>query len=159
MQNINKVVVFGICSYAHDFSAMEKRVNDAVPFLSEKINNLDYLGTFDDINLGQLAKLKEALDKNLADTSCIIIIMSGWAQSPPILSAVNNCKNIPIYVLGLAGYYTDRGLIAPSAAAGSTLLKYSLNNLDYKFHVDVQRIGEKIDINRFCLRSFCCQKP
>jgi L-fucose isomerase-like protein len=154
MQNKNKVVVFGICSYAHDFLAMEKRVKDAVPFLSKKINNLDYLGTYNDIDSKKLAQLKEAIDKNLADISCIIIILSGWVQSPPILSVINNCKSIPIYVLGLAGYYTDEGLIAPSAAAGSSLLKYSLNNLDYKFHVDVQRIGEEININK--LSDFIC---
>lgn len=154
MQNKDKVIAFGICSYAHDFLSMGKRVKDVVPFLSEKINNLNYLGTYDDINFQKLSGLKELIDKDLADISCIIIILSGWAQSPPILRVINNCKNIPIYVLGLAGYYTEKGLIAPSAAAGSSLLKYSLNNLEYKFHVDVQKIGEEINIDK--LSDFIC---
>lgn len=148
MQNRNKVVAFGMCSYAHDFLAMEKRVKDTIPFISGKINNLNYLGTYDDIDLHKLSELKRSIDKDLAAISCIIIILSGWAQSPPILRAINNCKNIPVYVIGLAGYYTEKGLIAPASAAGSSLLKYSLNNLDFKFHVDVQKNGEEINMNK-----------
>jgi L-fucose isomerase-like protein len=154
MKNSDKVVAFGICSYAHDFSTMEKRVKDTIPFISEKINNLQYLGTYDDIDFQKLSGLKESVDKDLANISCIIIILSGWAQSPPILRVISNCKNIPVYVLGLAGYYTGQGLIAPSAAAGASLLKYSLNNLEYKFHIDVQRIGEEINLDK--LLDFTC---
>lgn len=154
MQNKHEVVAFGICSYAHDFLIMEKRVKDVIPFLSGKINNLNYLGTYDDMDFQKLSGLKESIDKDLTNISCIIIILSGWAQSPPILRVINNCKNIPVYVLGLAGYYTEEGLIAPSAAAGSSLLKYSLNNLEYKFHIDVQKISEEININK--LSDFTC---
>ena len=133
---------------------MEKRIKDIMPLLTEKISNLNFFGVYDDLDFQKLSKLKEALNINLADISCIIIILSGWAQSPPIMNTINSCRNIPVYVLGLAGYYTDMGLIAPSAAAGCSLLKYSLSNLDYKFHVDVQRIGEEININK--LSDFVC---
>jgi len=154
MQSKNKIIAFGICSYAHDFISMEKRINNAVSFISAGIDDLSYLGTFDDIDSLRLSGLKESIDKVLSDISCIIIILSGWAQSPPILRVINNCKNIPVYVLGLAGYYTEEGLIAPSAAAGSSLLKFSLTNLGYKFDIDVQKIKEEINASK--LSDFIC---
>lgn len=142
----NKTSVIGFYSYAHPKEKMDAIILDAY----EKLKNnapedfeINFIGCVNDHDKDELLKIKEVVSATIKDSSSLLVIYAGWGESPKLLKVIEEFLYIPLIVWSLSGYYVEKGLIAPAAAAGVSLLKYSLDLMNIKNFIVFDNLDEE----------------
>ena len=144
----SKLLVIGYYSYAHDEAISKTRIGDFVSGLKKLDIAFEFEGSFSDKDSEGHKKLINSIKKKLSDIYCFLVILPGWAEATPIVNILFEFKSVPVAVMSLAGYYTEKGLIAPAGPAGASSLKNSINALGFKYFIEYQKINENINFNR-----------
>ena len=142
----NKTSVIGFYSYAHPKEKMESIIFNACEKLKNHIPDdfeVNFIGCADDHDKGELLKIKEILSTTINGSSSLLIIYAGWCESPKLLKVIEEFLYLPLIVWSIAGHYIEKGLISPAAAAGASLLKYSLDLMNIKNFFVFDNLDEK----------------
>ena len=84
----------------------------------------------DDIEGAQAAEAEKKL--NNEDFDFLIVCIAGWIPSHTVLEVINDLKQTPILLWGLAGTYSDGRLLTTAAQAGTSALLRPLRDMGYK---------------------------
>jgi len=144
----SKLLVIGYYSYAHDETVSKTRIDDFVSDFKKLDIAFEFEGSFSDKDAEGHKKLINSIKKKLSDIYCFLLILPGWAEATPIVNILFEFRSIPVAVISLAGYYTEKGMIAPAGPAGASSLKNSMNTLGFKYFIEYQKINENINFNR-----------
>jgi L-fucose isomerase-like protein len=138
------VSVIGFFSSAHSPDKMTGRLSSAVADLKNELNEFEVntLGFLCDDDAKAVAIAQKKIETALKSSSSLVIILSGWAKSTPILRLIRHHLHIPIIIWALAGYYESGELIAPAAAAGASLLRNTLNVLNADYYIVYDNLKE-----------------
>ena len=152
---MNKTSVLGFYSLAHPRQTMVYRLENAVENLRRHINDteLDVIGFFSDTDIAEIDKTKKRMQESASSSSSIIIIFAGWAQSLPVFKLIDQYLHLPIIIWALAGYYTEKGLIAPAAAAGASLLKNTLDILGIRYFLTYDNLKDESGSKKVALQA------
>ncbi len=161
---MKKVTLIGFYSYAHTSDIAESRIKESVGLLNKEGIAVSFAGCFPDHDDGLIQQARRKVKETIEDSCCIVIVFSGWSESTGILNIIADHMHLPILIWSLAGY-KDRGcLIAPAAAAGASLLRYSLDSMKVKYcciydsvdadsDLNVKKVAELIHVFS-CLKQF-----
>jgi L-fucose isomerase-like protein len=152
---MDKTSVLGFYSLAHPRETMVCRLENAVENLRGQIKDteLDVIGFFSDSDISEIDQTKKRMQDCASSSSSIIIIFAGWAQSLPVFKLVDQYLHLPIIIWALAGYYTEKGLIAPAAAAGASLLKNTLDMLGIKYFLTLDNLKDEAGSKKVALQA------
>jgi L-fucose isomerase-like protein len=158
----DRVSLLGFYSHAHPSDIMNNRIQQAVKLLEENNIDVNFIGFISDHDEDLVEKARKKLEDTVKDSSCLVLVYSGWSESTSILKIISNFVHLPIIIWSLAGYYHKSGLVAPAAAAGSSLLKNTFDYLGVKYISVYDSLDKKPDIGRVleyinlfsCLRKF-----
>lgn len=137
-----KASILGFFAYAYPEAKMKERIDNAINSLKDKGIDINFCGYVTDHDENSQFVAKEKLDKTSFDSDCIILIISAWVESPPVIRVIVNQMHLPILLWSLAAYRTDDGLISPAAAAGATGLNLALKVFGAK-HISIYDIIDK----------------
>jgi L-fucose isomerase-like protein len=146
MEEMNtKVSIIGCYSHAHPEQKMIDRIDNAVKVLKSNNIDLNFVGYVVDHDESSIEMVKKNLLDTLNGSSSILIIISGWVESPFVLRVIEDYLHLPVIVWSLAGYYAESGLISPASAAGASLLGFTLRDLKVKHVTIYQNVGEELN--------------
>lgn len=141
-----KTSLIGLYSYAHPKEKMNSRIDKVVKSLRSKNIDVNFIGYVADHDKNSIEAAKKKLIETIGDSSSIVLVISGWVESPPVLRVITDFLHLPMLVWSLAGYYTDNGLISPAGAAGASLLNQVLKNMNAKHITIYQKVGEDLNV-------------
>ena len=158
----DRVSLLGLYSHAHPAEMMNSRINEAVKLLEKNNIEVNFIGYIADHDEELTGKATKKLEDTVKNSSCLVLVFSGWSESTGVLKIISNFVHLPVIIWSLAGYYLKSGLIAPAAAAGASLLKSTFDDLGVKYISVYDSIDEKPDIGKVleyinlfsCLRKF-----
>jgi L-fucose isomerase-like protein len=137
-----KASIIGFFAYAYPETKMKERVDNAVKALKSKGVEVNFCGYVTDHDETSQFLAKEKLDKSAFDSDCIVLVVSAWVESPPIIRVLSNHMHVPLLLWSVAGYRTDAGLISPAGAAGATGLNFALKVFGAK-HISIYDVVDK----------------
>jgi L-fucose isomerase-like protein len=158
----DRVSLLGLYSHAHPSDIMNNRIDKAIKLLEKKNIDINFIGYIADHDEKLAEKARKKLDDSIKDSSCMVLVYSGWSESTVVLRIISNFLHLPIIIWSLAGYYNKSGLIAPASAAGASLLKNTFDDLGVKYISVYDSLDKKPDIGKVleyinlfsCLRRF-----
>ena len=127
------VTLIGFYSHAHRPEIAEKRVQKSVQLLESRGVKVNYIGCLSDHDHELVVNAGKKISDTVNDSCCIILVYSGWSESTGILDMITDHSHFPLLIWSLAGYREGDKLIAPAAAAGASLLRYSLDRINTKY--------------------------
>ncbi len=159
---MDRVSLIGFYSHAHSKEVMNSRIGEAIELLKKNDIDVNFIGHIADHDKDLAEKARRKLEDTVKDSSCLVLVFSGWSESTSVLKIISNFLHLPIIIWSLAGYYHKSGLVAPAAAAGSSLLKSTFDDLGTKYISIYDSVDKKPDIIRVleyinlfaCLRRF-----
>jgi len=164
VSNISKdcVSLIGFYSHAHSEEVMNSRIDGAIKLLKNNNIDVNFIGHVVDHDERLAEETRKKLEDTVKDSSCLVLVFSGWSESTSILKIISNFFHLPIIIWSLAGYYNESGLVAPAAAAGSSLLKNTIEDLGTKYVTVYDSVDKNPDIKNIlgyinlfaCLRRF-----
>lgn len=137
-----KTSLIGFYAFAYPEAKMRERIDNAVKALQQKGVDVNFIGYVKDRDEASQIAAKEKLDKTAYDSDCIILVISAWVESPPVIRVISNQMHMPILMWSMAAYRTDAGLISPGGAAGATGLNFALKVFGAK-HISLYNIIDK----------------
>ncbi|GEM_PF-2183182 len=121
-----KASAIGFFSFAYPEQKMKERIDHALNNLKLQGIEINFCGYVIDHDESSQIKAKEKLNSSSYDSDCLILIISSWIESPPVIRVISDQTHLPILLWSLSAYRTDAGLIAPAGAAGATGLNFIL---------------------------------
>ena len=73
----------------------------------------------------------------------LTICVAGWIPSHAVISITQEFSNVPILLWGLSGYYKNDTLITTADQTGTSALRKTFLDLNYKFKYIYDVIGKK----------------
>ena len=131
--------LIGFYAYSYPEAKMKKRINEARKALEKNGVEVNFVGYVSDRDEEAIEKAREKLDKEACESTSIVLIISAWVESPPVIRVISNQLHKPILMWSLAAYRTEAGLIAPAGAAGATGLNLALKTFGVK-HISLYDI-------------------
>jgi len=139
--------LIGFFAYAYPENVMKTKIEETVKALESKGVDVNYIGYVIDHDENSIDQAKKKLEETCGNSSSIILVISGWTESPPIFRVIADFLHLPILLWCLSGYHTHAGLISPAAAAGASGLNLPLKIFGAK-HVSIyENVGEELNIN------------
>ncbi len=83
----------------------------------------------------------------------LILCVAGWIPSWAVFSVIENFKNKPIILLGLAGRLKNGRFVTTADQAGTAALRKPMEDMGYDFKYVVSRCGEKFPARE--ITSYC----
>jgi len=78
--------------------------------------------------------VRRAIDElRSADVDLVVACIAGWIPSHAVIRVLSEFKHHPILLWGLAGATEGNRLVTTAAQAGTTALRQTLNDLEYRF--------------------------
>ena len=143
---MKKVTLIGLYSHAHPEDIARERINSKRDLLKKQGVEVNFLGSLRDHDELLVEQTRKKLEETIGSSCCIILVYSGWSESTGIINIISDYLHLPIVIWSLAAYREKSGLIAPAAAAGASLLRHTLDNMDVKYSCIYESIDSSTGI-------------